>query len=58
MTMVDGEIIVEDGRLTEVDLDYIIADIRKMAPDHFARRAAWLAENGGGTKQWTEGSGS
>ncbi len=58
MTMVDGEIIVEDGRLTEVDLDYIIADVRKMAPDHFARRAAWLAENGGGTKQWTEGSGS
>lgn len=58
MTMVDGEIIVEDGRLTEVDLDYIIADVRKMAPDHFARRATWLAENGGGTKQWTEGTGS
>lgn len=58
MTMVDGEIIVEDGTLTEVDLDDIIADVRRMAPDHFARRAAWLAENGGGTKQWTEGSGS
>lgn len=58
MTMVDGEIIVEDGKLTEVDLDHIIAEVRKMAPDHFARRAAWLAENGGGTKQWTEGAGS
>jgi len=58
MTMVDGNVIVDDGALTEVDLDYIIADVRKMAPDHFARRAAWLAENGGGTKQWTEGSGS
>jgi 5-methylthioadenosine/S-adenosylhomocysteine deaminase len=55
MTMVDGEIIVEDGRLAEVDLDYIIGNVRRMAPDHFARRAAWLAENGGGTKQWTEG---
>jgi 5-methylthioadenosine/S-adenosylhomocysteine deaminase len=54
MTMVDGEIIVEDGRLTEVDLDYIIGNVRRMAPDHFARRAAWLADNGGGTKQWTE----
>jgi len=58
MTMVDGNVIVDDGALTEVDLDYIIADVRKMAPDHFARRAAWLAENGGGTKQWTEGGGS
>ena len=58
MTMVDGNIIVDDGALTEVDLDYIIADVRKMAPDHFARRAAWLAENGGGTKQWTEGAGN
>ncbi|MCD2172443.1 amidohydrolase family protein [Rhizobium sp. C4] len=55
MTMVDGEIIVEDGRLTEVDLDYIIGNVRRMAPDHFARRAEWLAANGGGTKQWTEG---
>lgn len=58
MTMVDGNIIVDDGALTEVDLDDIIADVRKMAPDHFARRAAWLAENGGGTKQWTEGAGN
>ncbi|HWU60431.1 MAG TPA: amidohydrolase [Ensifer sp.] len=58
MTMVDGDIIVEDGHLTEVDLDYVIADVRKMAPDHFARRAKWLSENGGGTKQWTEGTGN
>jgi 5-methylthioadenosine/S-adenosylhomocysteine deaminase len=58
MTMVDGEIIVEDGHLVNVDLDRIIGDVRKLAPGHFARRAQWLAENGGGTKQWTEGDGA
>ncbi|WP_246746029.1 amidohydrolase [Ciceribacter sp. L1K22] len=52
MTMVDGEIIVEDGILKTGDVKDIIADIHAMAPDHFARRAKWLAENGGGTKQW------
>ncbi|WP_249116970.1 amidohydrolase [Ciceribacter sp. L1K23] len=52
MTMVDGEIIVEDGFLKTGDVKEIIADIHAMAPDHFARRAKWLAENGGGTKQW------
>lgn len=57
MTMVDGEVIVENGELAHVDLDYVIGNVRKMAPDHFARRAAWLAQNGGGTRQWTEGSG-
>ncbi|MCL6707669.1 amidohydrolase [Pseudomonas sp. R2.Fl] len=52
MTMVDGEIIVDHGILKTGDVKQIIADIHAMAPDHFARRAAWLAENGGGTKQW------
>lgn len=52
MTMVDGHVIVEDGVLKTGDVKAIIADIHGMAPSHFARRAAWLAENGGGTKQW------
>ncbi|WP_235680939.1 amidohydrolase family protein [Agrobacterium vitis] len=52
MTMVDGQVIVEDGVLKTGDVKAIIADIHGMAPSHFARRAAWLAENGGGTKQW------
>lgn len=54
MTMVDGRVIVEDGRLTTGDLKAIIAEIHRLAPGHFARRAGWLAENGGGTKQWTQ----
>jgi 5-methylthioadenosine/S-adenosylhomocysteine deaminase len=52
MTMVDGQIIVEDGVLKTGDVKAIIADIHAMAPAHFARRAEWLAANGGGTKQW------
>lgn len=54
MTMVDGKILVEDGRLLTGDLDAITADIRAIAPGHFARRAAWLAENRDGSRQWTE----
>jgi 5-methylthioadenosine/S-adenosylhomocysteine deaminase len=57
MTMVDGRIVVEDGVLKTADLSALIADIHAMAPAHFARRAAWLAANGGGTRQWTEGAG-
>ncbi|MGV8936626.1 MAG: amidohydrolase family protein [Allorhizobium sp.] len=58
MTMVDGEILVEDGVLKTGDIKAIIADIHKMAPDHFARRAAWLAEHQGGTMQWTKKDGA
>jgi 5-methylthioadenosine/S-adenosylhomocysteine deaminase len=57
MTMVDGRIIVEDGVLKTGDIKEIIGGIHAMAPDHFARRATWLAENGGGTKQWTQKEG-
>ena len=32
----------------------IIAEIHKVAPGNFARRAALLAENVGGTVQWTQ----
>jgi 5-methylthioadenosine/S-adenosylhomocysteine deaminase len=54
MTMVDGEIIVEDGALKTADIGEIINEIHRFAPEHFARRAAWLAANGGGAKQWTD----
>lgn len=58
MTMVDGRIIVEDGVLKTGDLKAIVADVNAAAPAHFARRAAWLAENGGGTKQWISEKGA
>ncbi|MBO9171084.1 amidohydrolase [Rhizobium sp. L245/93] len=54
MTMVDGKILVEDGMLKTGDMKAIIAEIHRIAPPHFARRAAWLAENAGGTAQWTK----
>jgi 5-methylthioadenosine/S-adenosylhomocysteine deaminase len=54
MTMVDGKILVEEGVLKTADLGEIIAEIRKLAPGHFARRAAFLAVNAGGTVQWTQ----
>lgn len=53
MTMVDGQIVVEDGELKTGDMAEIIDRIHRLAPGHFTRRAAWLAENGG-TKQWTD----
>src|SRR5207245_2582435 len=43
MTMVDGQILVEDGVLKTADLSEINADIRKLAPGHFARPAAAVA---------------
>jgi 5-methylthioadenosine/S-adenosylhomocysteine deaminase len=54
MTMIDGRVVVEDGVLKTADLNAIIAEIRKVAPGLFARRAAFLAENSGGTRQWTD----
>ncbi|MER8405927.1 amidohydrolase [Mesorhizobium sp. M1307] len=54
LTMVDGEILVEDGVLRTGDLREIIAEIHRVAPGLFARRAAFLAENSGGSLQWTQ----
>jgi 5-methylthioadenosine/S-adenosylhomocysteine deaminase len=54
LTMVEGKVLVEDGVLKTADLKDIIAEIHHIAPPHFARRAAWLAENSGGTMQWTK----
>lgn len=55
LVMVDGEIVVEEGRLKTGDLTEIIDRIHRLAPGHFTRRAEWLAANGGGTRQWTDG---
>lgn len=54
MTMIDGQIVVEDGEIKTADLGEIIAEVRKVAPGLFARRAAFLAENAGGVRQWTD----
>ncbi|MES0029724.1 amidohydrolase [Mesorhizobium sp. M0040] len=54
LTMVDGEILVEHGVLRTDDLREIIAEIHRVAPGLFARRAAFLAENSGGSLQWTQ----
>ena len=56
MTMVEGRVLVEDGRLLTGDMAEILARIHALAPGHFARRAAWLAANA--TKQWTDGEGA
>ena len=56
MTMVDGRILVEDGVLKTANMQEIIAEVHRVAPDLFARRAAFLAESIGGTLQWTKGT--
>jgi len=43
LTMVDGEIVVRDGRLVNADLAEIIDRVRSLVPGLFARRSAWLA---------------
>src|ERR1051325_3132525 len=42
MTMVAGKIVVEGGRLLSADLQELIADMNKVVPDLFRRRAEWL----------------
>jgi 5-methylthioadenosine/S-adenosylhomocysteine deaminase len=43
LTMVDGDIVVRDGRLVNADLAEIIDRVRALVPGLFARRSAWLA---------------
>jgi 5-methylthioadenosine/S-adenosylhomocysteine deaminase len=54
LVMVDGRILVEDGRLKTADMTELIADVHRLAPGLFARRAAWLARNQHGGVQWTD----
>jgi len=56
MTMVDGRIVVDDGALKTADLQAIIADVHRVAPGLFARRAEFLAQNAGDMVQWTTAS--
>jgi 5-methylthioadenosine/S-adenosylhomocysteine deaminase len=53
LTMVDGRVLVEDGRLKTADMKELIARVHEVAPGLFARRAAYLAQNQHGTVQWT-----
>lgn len=53
LTMIDGRVVVQDGRLLGTDLRGLIDHVRGLAPGLFARRAAWLAEHETGTVQWT-----
>jgi 5-methylthioadenosine/S-adenosylhomocysteine deaminase len=46
LTMVAGDVVVRDGKLVHADLHEIIARANSVVPDLFARRSAWLAENG------------
>ena len=55
LTMVDGQVVVEGGALVTGSMPEIMSRIHRLAPGLFARRAAWLAENAGGTTQWTDG---
>lgn len=43
LTMVDGDIVVRDGRLVNADLAEIIDRVRALVPGLFSRRSAWLA---------------
>ena len=53
LVVIDGRVVVECGELRTADLHSLIADVRGLAPDLFARRAAWLADHADGTTQWT-----
>ncbi|MDX2377416.1 amidohydrolase [Microbacterium sp. LRZ72] len=46
MTMVDGEVVVRDGRLVHAELHEIIARARAAVPGLFERRSAWLEAQG------------
>lgn len=45
MTMVNGRVVVRDGRLLTADLAALIAEAQQAVPHLFARRAAWLARH-------------
>jgi len=43
LTMVDGSVVVRDGRLVNADLAELIDRVRSLVPGLFARRAEWIA---------------
>ena len=45
MTMVDGKIVVESGKLLSADLQQLIREANEAVPDLFRRRAEWLANH-------------
>jgi 5-methylthioadenosine/S-adenosylhomocysteine deaminase len=45
MTMVNGKIVVEEGKLLTADLQELIRDMNEAVPDLFRRRAQWLASH-------------
>jgi 5-methylthioadenosine/S-adenosylhomocysteine deaminase len=46
MTMVNGEIVVDQGRLLNNDLNLLIEEVNRLTPSLFKRRDAWFAEQG------------
>lgn len=53
LTMVDGRILVDGGRLKTAKMTDLIAHVHEVVPGLFARRAAYLAQNPHGTVQWS-----
>lgn len=43
LTMVNGRIVVDGGRLLTADIDELIAEVRSLVPGLFERRSAYLA---------------
>ncbi len=48
LTMVDGAIVVEDGKLLTADMTELIADVHAAVPGLFERRARYLEKNRNG----------
>jgi 5-methylthioadenosine/S-adenosylhomocysteine deaminase len=55
LTMVAGQVVAEDGALTNDEMADILAEVRALAPGLFARRAAFLKEHRNGAVQWVAG---
>lgn len=45
MTMVNGKILVEEGKLINADLDQLITDVNQAVPELFQRRQDWLSHH-------------
>ena len=48
LTMVDGRVLVEDGRLKTAQMADLIDRVHAVVPGLFQRRSAWLADHAGG----------